>query len=62
MRRGFGFITRIDDAQDCFVHYTALKDKDVRDLIQGQTVSFWISKRPKGPEAHDVHLYRPESA
>ena len=38
--KGFGFISPEGGAKDVFVHATALERAGVRDLIEGQKVSF----------------------
>jgi CspA family cold shock protein len=38
--RGFGFIQPDDGSRDVFVHATALERAGIRDLVQGQKVSF----------------------
>ena len=38
--KGFGFIQPEDGSKDVFVHATALERAGMRDLVEGQTVSF----------------------
>jgi CspA family cold shock protein len=38
--KGFGFIQPSDGSKDVFVHATALERAGMRDLIEGQTVTF----------------------
>src|SRR5258706_16086806 len=40
--RGYGFIQPDDDGKDVFVHVTALERAGMRDLVEGQKVSFDI--------------------
>ncbi len=39
-QKGFGFIQPSDGGKDVFVHATALERAGMRDLVEGQTVSF----------------------
>ena len=39
-QKGFGFIQPNDGGKDVFVHATALERAGMRDLVEGQTVSF----------------------
>ena len=39
-QKGFGFIQPSDGSKDVFVHATALERAGMRDLAEGQTVSF----------------------
>ncbi len=39
-QKGFGFIQPDDGGKDVFVHATALERAGIRDLVQGQKVSF----------------------
>jgi CspA family cold shock protein len=39
-QKGFGFIQPSDGSKDVFVHATALERAGMRDLIEGQTVTF----------------------
>ena len=38
--KGFGFIQPSDGSKDVFVHATALERAGMRDLVEGQTVTF----------------------
>ena len=40
VQKGFGFIQPNDGSKDVFVHATALERAGMRDLVEGQTVSF----------------------
>jgi CspA family cold shock protein len=40
--RGYGFIQPDDGGKDVFVHVTALERAGMRDLVEGQKVSFDI--------------------
>jgi CspA family cold shock protein len=39
-QKGFGFIQPEDGSKDVFVHATALERAGMRDLLEGQKVSF----------------------
>lgn len=53
-KKGFGFITRDDNGQDIFVHYSAIQSKGFRNLEEGQKVEFEIVQDEKGPRAQNV--------
>ena len=53
-KRGFGFITRDDDAHDVFVHITGLADGQYKTLDADDRVEFEIGKADKGPIAQNV--------
>lgn len=53
-KKGFGFITRDDNGQDIFVHYSAIQAKGFRNLEEGQKVEFEIVQDEKGPRAQNV--------
>jgi CspA family cold shock protein len=40
VQKGFGFIQPSDGSKDVFVHATALERAGMRDLYEGQNVSF----------------------
>ncbi len=52
--KGFGFITRGDDAPDIFVHYSAIRGDGYRSLEEGQRVEFTVVDGQKGLQAQDV--------
>ena len=52
-RKGFGFI-RVDDAQDVFVHYSALQGEGFKTLKEGEPVEFDLVDGAKGPQAANV--------
>ncbi len=62
--RGFAFIEPDDGGEDLFVHATALRNVDIRDLTRGARVAYTVSDRPttKGPRAVDVELVGQEQA
>ena len=51
--KGFGFITPDDGGPDIFVHVTAVERAGIRNLNEGQRLSFDIEpdKKGKGPKA-----------
>ncbi len=55
-RKGYGFITREDDAGDIFVHFSAIKgeDDDFKIIYEGDIVEFTVGEGAKGPQATDL--------
>ena len=51
--KGYGFITG-EDAQDVFVHYSAIDMSGYRSLAEGQRVEFEVGTGAKGPQAEAV--------
>ena len=49
--KGYGFISRDDDAKDVFVHYSAVKDAGISDLAEGDSITFEVEEGAKGPSA-----------
>ena len=43
-QKGFGFIQPDDGSKDVFVHATALERAGIRNLVEGQKVSFDIEE------------------
>jgi len=56
--KGFGFIAREDNEKDVFVHRTALQAAGLRDLKEGEQVTFDVDIAAKGPCA--VNLQKPD--
>ena len=53
--KGFGFLTRDDGGQDCFVHYSSVEGAGGRvTLKEGEAVEFDVIVAPKGPKAEHV--------
>jgi cold shock protein len=53
--KGYGFIAR-DDADDVFVHYSAIQASGYRTLEEGQRVEFDVGPGKKGEEAQNVRV------
>jgi len=56
--KGYGFIERATGG-DVFVHHTAIQMDGYRSLNEGETVSFSVTRGPKGLQAENVT--RPEA-
>ena len=52
-KKGYGFIVR-DDANDVFVHHTAINMEGFRTLRQGDSVAYDLYETDKGPQAQNV--------
>jgi CspA family cold shock protein len=54
--RGYGFIKPDDGGRDVFVHITAVERAGLKDLTEGQRISFDVEpdKKGKGPKAVDL--------
>ena len=55
--KGFGFIARDDKEKDVFVHISAVRSAGMRDLKEGQKITFDVDLAAKGPVA--VNLAEP---
>jgi CspA family cold shock protein len=51
--KGYGFIAR-EDAEDVFVHYSAIQSEGFRTLDEGQQVEFSVEQGAKGLQATNV--------
>ena len=51
--KGYGFIAR-EDAEDVFVHYSAIQGEGYKNLDEGQQVEFSVEQGAKGLQAVDV--------
>ena len=51
--KGYGFIKPDDGGRDVFVHITAVERAGLKDLIEGQRITFEVEpdKKGKGPKA-----------
>jgi CspA family cold shock protein len=52
--KGFGFITRDGNKEDCFVHFSAIEGEGFRSLKQGEAVEFEVVASDKGFKAENV--------
>jgi len=53
--KGFGFI-KMEDGNDIFVHFSALKDSGLKSLEEGQKVTFDKVQGNRGLQATNVKL------
>lgn len=54
--RGFGFISG-NDGEDVFVHKSQIKEKSFeKELHEGQSVTFDVIEKEKGPSAINVQI------
>ena len=53
--KGYGFIGR-ENAEDVFVHFSAISGDGFRTLTEGQSVNYEVEKGPKGPQASQVSV------
>jgi CspA family cold shock protein len=51
--KGYGFIAR-ENAEDVFVHHTAIQGEGYKSLEEGQRVEFTVEQGPKGLQAAQV--------
>lgn len=58
--KGFGFI-EYKDNEDIFVHYSTIRDKGHKTLVQGEIVEFELIKTDKGYKAKNVVSIKAES-
>ena len=56
--KGFGFIAREDKEKDVFVHRTAVEAAGLRDLKEGDELTFDVDIAAKGPCA--VNIQKPD--
>lgn len=55
--KGFGFLT-MDNGDDVFVHYRAIRGRGRRFLIEGQKVRFYVTEGEKGKQAENVSIVK----
>ncbi|MGR0279987.1 cold-shock protein [Marinomonas dokdonensis] len=55
--KGFGFLT-MDNGDDVFVHYRAIRGRGRRFLVEGQLVRFYVTEGEKGKQAENVSIVR----
>lgn len=51
--KGYGFIIGTD-GKDIFVHYSAINSDGYKTLEEGQTVTYDVVQRDRGPQASSV--------
>jgi len=54
--KGYGFITRDDNQEDVFVHFSAIQQRGFKTLQEGQRVEFEVEQDAKGPRAKNVRV------
>ena len=52
--KGYGFIERIEEEEDVFVHFSAICDEGFKTLEEGEKVEFEIVDGDRGPQAANV--------
>lgn len=52
--KGYGFIERLDNQEDVFVHFTGINNEGFKTLKEGQLVTFTVAQGARGPQATDV--------
>ncbi len=58
--KGYGFILR-PNAEEVFVHYSAIEMEGYRKLEEGAEVEFELKEGPKGLQALEVVCIQPQS-
>ncbi|MEV8397255.1 cold-shock protein [Streptomyces niveus] len=52
--KGFGFIEQDDGGADVFAHFSNIAAQGVRELLEGQKVTFDVATGQKGPMAENI--------
>ncbi|SEF51647.1 cold-shock DNA-binding protein family [Actinacidiphila yanglinensis] len=52
--RGFGFIEQDDGGADVFAHFSNIAAEGLRELLEGQKVTFDVASSPKGAMAENI--------
>ncbi|MDF0374298.1 MULTISPECIES: cold-shock protein [Streptomyces] len=52
--KGFGFIEQDGDGAEVFAHFSNIADQGLRELLEGQKVTFDVTQGPKGPLAENI--------
>ena len=55
--KGLGFLT-MENGDDVFVHYRAIRGRGRRFLVEGQLVRFYVTEGEKGKQAENVSIIR----
>ena len=55
-KKGYGFITQGEDAQDIFVHIKTLHRFGVEQLLPGNSVKVRVGQGPMGPQVAEIEL------
>lgn len=53
-QKGYGFITKNEDGQDLFVHYSGIASEGFKSLEEGTDVEFDVTSSEKGLQAVNV--------
>jgi cold shock protein len=54
--KGYGFIQPDDGGTDVFVHVSAVERAGMRDLVEGQKVSFDVQADPRSGKSRAVNI------
>lgn len=52
--KGYGFIAPDDGGKDVFVHVSAVKESDLRDLSEGDKIAFDVEEDRRGNKATNL--------
>ncbi|MEO7932659.1 MAG: cold-shock protein [Chthoniobacterales bacterium] len=53
-KKGFGFITNPEFAEDIFVHFSEIRTEGFKTLMEGEHVDYEIFRDDKGAKARNV--------